>query len=154
MKPLGRLAPTPSGELHLGNITAFAAAWLSVRSAGGELVLRVEDVDRGRARREIEDGHYLPAFEEAFTRHTKEIDAIADRAGPADFDNTIAAMERGGSLLRRLSALFFNLCHSDSTESLRRIEADIASSSSCPYSPRPHFKDERARNLTLAQLQG
>ncbi len=56
MKPLGRLAPTPSGELHLGNITAFAAAWLSVRSAGGELVLRVEDVDRGRARREVEDG--------------------------------------------------------------------------------------------------
>jgi peptidyl-dipeptidase Dcp len=35
-------------------------------------------------------------------------------------------MERGGSLLRRLSALFFNLCHSDSTESLRRIEAEIA----------------------------
>ncbi|MBN2798127.1 MAG: tRNA glutamyl-Q(34) synthetase GluQRS [Deltaproteobacteria bacterium] len=52
---VGRLAPTPSGRLHLGNLTAFAAAWLSVRQAGGELVLRVEDVDQGRARQEIED---------------------------------------------------------------------------------------------------
>ena len=52
---VGRLAPTPSGLLHLGNVLAFAAAWLSVRSQGGELLLRVEDVDRGRARRHIED---------------------------------------------------------------------------------------------------
>jgi len=52
---VGRLAPTPSGLLHLGNVLAFGAAWLSVRSQGGRLLLRVEDVDRGRARRHIED---------------------------------------------------------------------------------------------------
>lgn len=52
---VGRLAPTPSGQLHLGNVLAFAAAWLSVRSQDGRLLLRVEDVDRGRARRHIED---------------------------------------------------------------------------------------------------
>lgn len=52
--PVGRLAPTPSGDLHLGNATAFAAAWLSVRQAGGRLLLRFEDVDRGRARTEVE----------------------------------------------------------------------------------------------------
>lgn len=51
---VGRLAPTPSGDLHLGNITAFLAAWLSVRKAGGRLLLRVEDVDRSRARRHLE----------------------------------------------------------------------------------------------------
>lgn len=50
---VGRLAPTPSGPLHLGNALAFGAAWLSVRAAGGRLLLRVEDLDRGRAREDV-----------------------------------------------------------------------------------------------------
>lgn len=50
----GRLAPTPSGRLHLGNTLAFGAAWLSVRQTGGRLLLRIEDVDRARARVAIE----------------------------------------------------------------------------------------------------
>lgn len=50
---VGRLAPTPSGRLHLGNVCAFAAAWLSVRAAGGRLLFRVEDVDQPRARADI-----------------------------------------------------------------------------------------------------
>lgn len=50
----GRLAPTPSGLLHLGNACAFAGAWLSARSSGRRLLLRMEDVDRGRARSDVE----------------------------------------------------------------------------------------------------
>ena len=50
---VGRLAPTPSGRLHLGNVCAAGAAWLSVRQAGGRLRLRIEDIDAGRARRDI-----------------------------------------------------------------------------------------------------
>jgi glutamyl-tRNA synthetase len=53
--PTGRLAPTPSGHLHLGNALAFGAAWLSARAVGGRLLLRVEDLDRGRARADIAD---------------------------------------------------------------------------------------------------
>lgn len=53
--PIGRLAPTPSGLLHLGNVVAFAAAWMSVRGRGGQLLLRIEDVDQSRARPEIAD---------------------------------------------------------------------------------------------------
>ena len=49
----GRLAPTPSGHLHLGNICAFTACWLSARQRRGRVLLRVEDVDRGRARAHI-----------------------------------------------------------------------------------------------------
>jgi glutamyl-tRNA synthetase len=55
MRVTGRLAPTPSGHLHLGNALAFAAAWLSVRAQRGALLLRVEDLDRGRARDDIAD---------------------------------------------------------------------------------------------------
>ena len=51
----GRLAPTPSGRLHLGNVCAAGAAWLSVRQRGGRLLLRIEDVDAGRARRDVAD---------------------------------------------------------------------------------------------------
>jgi glutamyl/glutaminyl-tRNA synthetase len=50
LRPTGRLAPTPSGELHLGNLVAFAAAWLSARSRGGRVLLRIEDIDRERSR--------------------------------------------------------------------------------------------------------
>lgn len=52
---VGRLAPTPSGALHLGNTVAFAAAWLSSRAVGGSLLLRMEDVDGGRARQAVAD---------------------------------------------------------------------------------------------------
>ena len=48
MKFLGRFAPTPSGRMHLGNIFSALMAWLSVRSIGGELLLRIEDLDAMR----------------------------------------------------------------------------------------------------------
>ena len=50
--PVGRFAPTPSGRMHLGNVFAAMVAWLSVRSRGGELVLRMEDLDTQRTSEE------------------------------------------------------------------------------------------------------
>ncbi|HJM40383.1 MAG TPA: tRNA glutamyl-Q(34) synthetase GluQRS [Planctomycetota bacterium] len=47
-KPRGRLAPSPTGVLHLGNARSFLLAWLDLRSRGGEVVLRVEDLDGPR----------------------------------------------------------------------------------------------------------
>ncbi|HHU14488.1 MAG: tRNA glutamyl-Q(34) synthetase GluQRS [Kiritimatiellia bacterium] len=41
----GRLAPSPTGALHLGNARTFMIAWLSVRSRSGTLLLRMEDLD-------------------------------------------------------------------------------------------------------------
>jgi glutamyl-tRNA synthetase len=43
--PRGRLAPSPTGALHLGNARTFMVAWLSVRRRGGSLLLRMEDLD-------------------------------------------------------------------------------------------------------------
>lgn len=42
---VGRFAPTPSGRMHLGNVASCLVAWLSARSAGGRMVLRIEDLD-------------------------------------------------------------------------------------------------------------
>jgi len=45
----GRLAPSPTGYLHIGNARSFLLAWLQIRSMGGEIVLRIEDLDMARA---------------------------------------------------------------------------------------------------------
>ncbi|MDL2316634.1 tRNA glutamyl-Q(34) synthetase GluQRS, partial [Desulfovibrio sp. OttesenSCG-928-A18] len=49
----GRLAPSPTGFLHLGNAFAFLCAWLSIRKQSGTLVLRMEDIDPERSRPEF-----------------------------------------------------------------------------------------------------
>lgn len=46
----GRFAPTPSGQLHIGNARTALLAWLQVRRAGGQFVLRMEDIDKPRSR--------------------------------------------------------------------------------------------------------
>lgn len=46
----GRFAPSPTGEIHLGNVWTALLAWLQVRAAGGVMVLRIEDLDPERSR--------------------------------------------------------------------------------------------------------
>ena len=48
----GRFAPSPSGRMHLGNVFSALLAWLSVRSQGGRMLLRMEDLDPDRCRPE------------------------------------------------------------------------------------------------------
>jgi glutamyl-tRNA synthetase len=48
---VGRLAPSPTGALHLGNIRSFLLAWLDIRSRNGTLLLRIEDLDGPRIKR-------------------------------------------------------------------------------------------------------
>ena len=50
---LGRFAPSPTGVLHLGNLRTALASWLSIRAAGGRWIIRMEDVDGPRCRREL-----------------------------------------------------------------------------------------------------
>ena len=49
-KPIrGRFAPSPSGTLHLGNLLSSLLAWLDVRSQGGVMLFRLEDLDPDRS---------------------------------------------------------------------------------------------------------
>ena len=52
----GRLAPSPTGYIHLGNAWAFLCAWLAARASEGTVVLRLEDIDPARSRPEFADG--------------------------------------------------------------------------------------------------
>jgi glutamyl-queuosine tRNA(Asp) synthetase len=51
---VGRLAPSPTGYLHLGHAATFRVAHRRAREAGGRLVLRIEDLDRERCKAEYE----------------------------------------------------------------------------------------------------
>src|ERR1700761_3505426 len=50
MNPRGRFAPSPTGQLHLGNARTALLAWLWARSERGAFVLRIEDLDGPRVR--------------------------------------------------------------------------------------------------------
>jgi len=61
---VGRLAPSPTGALHLGNVRTFMIAWLRARACGGKVILRIEDLDHpkdkpGAAAQAIEDLRWL-----------------------------------------------------------------------------------------------
>lgn len=61
---VGRLAPSPTGGLHVGHARTFLIAWAAARRAGGRVVLRIEDIDAARVRAEavagaIEDLRWL-----------------------------------------------------------------------------------------------
>ena len=49
----GRFAPSPSGDLHLGNVWTALLAWLHARQQGGVFIVRVEDLDPDRSRPEL-----------------------------------------------------------------------------------------------------
>ncbi len=52
---VGRFAPSPTGRMHLGNAFSALLAWLSARSAGGKMILRMEDLDPDRSRSRYAD---------------------------------------------------------------------------------------------------
>jgi glutamyl-tRNA synthetase len=52
---VGRLAPSPTGLLHLGHARTFLLAWWSARAQGGRVLLRIEDLDVGRSRPHFAD---------------------------------------------------------------------------------------------------
>lgn len=56
MPGAGRFAPSPSGELHVGNLRTAALAWLVARSTGRRFLLRIEDLDEQRSRPEYAEG--------------------------------------------------------------------------------------------------
>lgn len=71
----GRFAPSPTGRMHLGNIAAALASWLSARCQGGEWLLRIEDLDPGRSRR---------AYAEAIEDDLRWLGLDWDEGGLAD----------------------------------------------------------------------
>jgi glutamyl-tRNA synthetase len=119
----GRFAPSPTGELHLGNARTALLAWLQVRAAGGTMVLRVEDLDPGRVR---------PGLQEAQLADLRwmglDWDEGPDLGGPHGPYVQTERSSRFETALRRLAAgghLF----------SCRCSRREIAAAASAPHGP-------------------
>ena len=52
-----RFAPSPTGELHIGHALSALTTWDWAQRLGGRFLLRIEDIDTGRAREHLDRGH-------------------------------------------------------------------------------------------------
>ena len=74
---------------------------------------------------QIKTEHYLPAFKEGIKQEKAEIQAIIDCKDAPTFENTVAAYDRAGELLAKVTGVFFNLAESDSTPEMQAIEEEV-----------------------------
>jgi len=75
---------------------------------------------------QIRNEHYLPAFERGMEEHMAEVLRIADDGSPPTFDNVLAALERSGRLLSRVSSVFFNMVSAHTSDALEAIRTELA----------------------------
>ena len=74
---------------------------------------------------EIKPKHYLPAIKKAIADHKTEIELILKNKEKPTFRNTINALENAGSLLSKVSRVFFNVLSADSSDELQKIAAKV-----------------------------
>lgn len=75
---------------------------------------------------EIKTEHYEPAFNEGIKLLDIEVQAIANEALPATFENTIVALERSGKLLNKVSSAFFNVLNAEADDEMMDISQKIS----------------------------
>ncbi len=124
--PVGRFAPSPTGRMHAGNIFAALIAWLIVKSEGGTMVLRVEDLDRDRSK---------PAFADAVQRDFEALGLTWD-AGPFFQRMRDGAYEAAFERIAEAHRVYPCFC----------TRADLAAASA------PHFGDKHVYPGTCARL--
>ena len=75
---------------------------------------------------QIDDAHYLTAFERGMAEQLDEVDAIASGSEPPTFENTLVPLERSGRLLDRVATAFFNLASANMNDTMDEIRTEIA----------------------------
>jgi peptidyl-dipeptidase Dcp len=74
----------------------------------------------------IKAEHYMPAFKKAMEEHKNEIDAIINNKDAANFENTIAALDKAGMTLRTVSAIFSNVKGTDTNDEMQKIATEVS----------------------------
>ncbi|TQF74879.1 tRNA glutamyl-Q(34) synthetase GluQRS [Rhodococcus spelaei] len=126
----GRFAPSPSGDLHLGNLRTALLAWLFARSTGRRFLMRVEDLDRVR-----------PGAE------ARQLDDLA--ALGLDWDGEIV---RQSERLPLYSAALETLTDAGLTYECFCTRREIQQAATAPHGPDGHYPGT-CRDLTEAQRQ-
>ena len=75
---------------------------------------------------QVELKHYMPAFKEAIRLNQAEIDAIVNNPEAPTFENTLAALDRSGSVLGRVIGVFYNVLEADGNEKMDAIANEVA----------------------------
>ncbi|HEX9952372.1 MAG TPA: tRNA glutamyl-Q(34) synthetase GluQRS [Rubricoccaceae bacterium] len=114
-QPVGRFAPSPTGDLHVGSALAALAAWASARAQGGRFVVRIEDLDGPRV---------VPGASE------RQLAALR-RLGLA-WDGPVVRQSRRGAAY---DAALVRLAGLGQLFACRRSRADLAALASAPHSP-------------------
>jgi len=94
---------------------------------------------------DIKDEHFAPAFDQGMKQHLAEIDAIANNPAPPDFENTIVAMERAGTLLERARRDFGILTSAFTNPTLQKLESEYAVRFAAHYDSTRHNRNLFAR---------
>lgn len=75
---------------------------------------------------QIKMEHYKPAFLQGMEEQQKEIDAIVNNPEPATFQNTIAALDQSGALLRKVSTVFYGLKSANTNDEMDALSRELS----------------------------
>lgn len=98
---LGRYAPSPTGDLHLGNVLAAVVSWARARQAGGQILLRMEDLDHARevpgaARRIVKDLERLGLDFDAGPENPWPNETFVQSTSMAHYQHAVAQLAQQG----------------------------------------------------------
>ena len=127
----GRYAPSPSGDLHLGNLRTAILAWAMARRGGKPFYLRVEDLDRvrpGAAERQIADLAALGLDWDASPGSAAE-STEGKEAGVLYQSTRLATYEQAVAQLREAGLVYECYC----------TRRDIREAASAPHVPPGHY---------------
>ena len=124
----GRYAPSPTGDLHLGNLRTAVLAWLFARSTGRRFLLRIEDLDAGRVR---------PGIAE---RQTADLVALGLDFDPPTLLQSGRTDAYAAALARLAGRTFECFC----------TRREIAEAASAPHGRTPRYPGT-CRDLTAAE---
>lgn len=128
---VGRLAPSPSARMHVGNLFSSLVAWLSAKQAGGRVVLRIEDLDRQRCKQ---------AFADAVMRDYERLGLVWDNTEVLYQGDRTDAYEQAFSLLNKRGLLYPCFCS----------RADLHAASA-PHRGEKYIYAGTCRTLTAAE---
>lgn len=70
--------------------------------------------------------HYMPAFEEGMKQQEKEISAIITKKSQPTFQSVIEPLERSGSLLKKVSSVFYNMMSANTNSELQKLAQELS----------------------------
>ena len=74
----------------------------------------------------IKNAHFLPAYEAGMAAQLAEVAAIASATAAPTFDNTVVALERSGSLFRRVGTVFSNLSGAHTNPEMQQVQRTLS----------------------------